>query len=156
MISIFMIYVIHHIALAIGLACSLVIDVFIIIVEKMKRIRAIEKGIVNRVLSFSFISAVFIFLIEIGHFFLLLITDTGGIYAQNIYIFSAVTTLLSATLVFCIATQKYYQLKMLYRYQEKHQHLSDSFIKHHPELSTTALLCLILWIALYICYVVTA
>lgn len=154
MISIYMIYVIHHIALAVGLACSLVVDVFIIIVEKMKRIRSIEKGIVNRVLSFSFICALFVFLIEIAHLFLLLLTDVGGSYSYGTYAFATTTTLISATLLFCVATQKYYQLKVLYRFQEKHQHLSDSFIKHHKELGFTAGLCLILWIGLYICYVV--
>ncbi len=156
MISIFMIYVIHHIALAIGLACSLVVDVFIIIVEKMKRIRSVEKGIVNRVLSFSFISALIVFLIEVSHLFLLVLTDDGSAYSHGTYIFNTITTLLSAILLFCIATQKYYQLKALYRYQEKHQHLSESFIKHHRELGFTATLCLVLWIALYICYVVMA
>lgn len=154
MISIFMIYVIHHIALAIGLACSLVVDIFIIIVEKMKRIRSIEKRIVNRVLSFSLISALIVFLIEISHLFLLLVTDTGNFYTTDTYAFSTITTVISATLVFCIATQKYYQLKTLYRYQEQHEHLSESFIKHHKELAVTAFICLTLWIGLYICYVV--
>lgn len=154
MITVFMIYVIHHIALAVGLACSLVVDLFIIVVEKMKKIRSIEKGIVNRVLSFSFISALIVFLIEIGHLFLLLLTDDGNSYSSSVYAFSGVTTLISATLLFCIATQKYYQLKILYRFQQEHHHLSDSFVKHHKELGFTALLCLILWIALYICYVV--
>lgn len=156
MLSIFTIYVIHHVALAIGLACSLVIDLFIIVVQKMKRIRSIEKKIVNRVLSFSFISAFIVFSIEISHLFLLLLTDTGTVYTKEVYTFNAITTLISSVLLFTVATQKYYQIKILYRYQEQHHHLSDSFVKHHKELGFTSVLSLILWIALYICYVVNS
>jgi hypothetical protein len=153
MASLFFMYVIHHVALVVGLACSLVIDLFMIIVEKYKKIRSLEKGIVNRVLSFSFLSALIVFLTELVHMFLLFFTDTGGVYDSWTYIRNTITTSISGLLVFCIATQKYYQIKTLYRYQEQHQHLSDSFIKHHVEIRNTAILCLLLWISLYMCYV---
>lgn len=153
MISLFFIYIIHHVALVFGLASSLVIDIFMIIVEKYKKIRALEKSIVNRVLSFAFISSTLVFLIELAHLFLLFFTDTGDIYDTHTYIRNFVTTGLSGLLVFCIAVQKYYHIKTLYRYQEQHSHLSDSFVKHHKEIRNTAVLCLLLWISLYMCYV---
>jgi hypothetical protein len=141
------------VALVVGLACSLVVDLFMIIVEKYKRIRSLEKGIVSRVLSFSFLSALIVFGIEIGHMFLLFVTDPGGAYDSMIYVRNVISTAISATLVFTIATQKYYHIKTLYRYQEEHHHLSDSFVKHHTEIRNTAIFTLILWISLYICYV---
>ncbi len=153
MISLFFVYIIHHVALVFGLASSLVIDIFMIVVEKYKKIRALEKGIVNRVLSFAFISAILVFLIEIAHLFLIFITDVGGVYETQVYVRNMITTTLSGLLVFSIATQKYYHIKTLYRYQEQHHHLSDSFIKHHKEILNTAVLCLLLWISLYMCYV---
>lgn len=153
MISIFFIYIIHHVALVIGLACSLVVDLFMVIVEKYKRIRSLEKGIVERVLSFSFLSALIVFFIEIGHMFLLFVTDVGGVYGSIVYIQNTITTSLSALLVFAVATQKYYHIKTLIRYQEEHHHLSDSFVKHHKEIRNTAIFSLILWISLYMCYV---
>lgn len=154
MATLFLFYIIHQIALAIGLASSLVIDVFIIIVEKTKVIRSVEKNIINRVLSYSFISALIIFLIQISYVFLLVLTENNINHDANLTGFASITTIISACLLLCIATQKYYQVKILYRYQEKHEHLSTSFITHHKELRTTAILSVILWIALYICYVV--
>lgn len=154
MLSLFILYLFHQIALAIGLASSLVADIFIVLVEKTKRIRGIEKKIINRVLSYSFISSLIVFLIQIGYVFFLILTDNINTYSQFIYGFSALTTIISACLLFTVATQKYYQIKILYRYQEKHEHLSNSFIDHHKELKYTALLSVILWIALYICYIV--
>jgi hypothetical protein len=153
MTSIFILYLAHQIALAIGLASSLIVDIFIIIVEKTKHIRGIEKKVIDRVLSYSFISSLIIFLIQMSYIFFIVLTDTSQEYSSFIYIFSTLTTLISATLLFTVATQKYYQIKILYRYQEKHEHLSNSFIEHHKELRYTALLSVILWIALYICYV---
>jgi hypothetical protein len=153
MTSIFILYLAHQIALAIGLASSLIADIFIILVEKTKRIRGIEKKIIDRVLSYSFISSVIIFLIQISYVFFITLTDTGVEYSTFIYTFSTLTTVISAVLLFTVATQKYYQIKILYRYQEKHEHLSNTFIEHHKELRYTALLSVILWIALYICYV---
>lgn len=153
MVSIFFIYIIHHVALVIGLASSLVVDLFLVIVEKYKRIRSLEKSITNRVLSFSFISAAVVFLIELLHIFALLVTDTGNIYETATYVRSILSTALAALLVITITTQKYYHMKTLYRYQEEHHHLSDSFVKHHPEIRNTAILSLVLWISLYMCYV---
>lgn len=148
-----MLYLMHQIALAIGLASSLIADIFIIIAEKTKHIRGIEKKIINRVLSYSFLSALIIFFIQIGYVFFIILTDMTVEYTSFIYAFSTITTIISAILVFTVTTQKYYQIKILYRYQEKHEHLSNSFIEHHKELKYTALLSVILWIALYICYV---
>ncbi len=154
MTTLFILYLVHQISLAIGLASSLVVDVFIIIVEKTKHIRSIEKRIVDRVLSYSFISSAIIFIIQMGYIFYLLLTDIERNHTVFQYAFGAITGVISTCLLVCVATQKYYQIKMLYRYQEKHQHLSTSFITHHKELRHTALLSAILWIALYICYVI--
>ncbi len=153
MTSLFFVYIVHHVALVIGLASSIVVDLFLILVEKYKRIRSLEKGIVNRMLSYSFLCALIVFGIEIIHMFLLLLTDNGQAYDTSIYARNALSTVLSAVLVFAIATQKYYHIKTLTRYQEQHHHLSDSFIKHHTEIRNTAILTLLLWISLYICYV---
>jgi hypothetical protein len=153
MTSLFFVYIIHHVALVLGLATSLVVDVFLIIVEKYKRIRSLEKGIIQRMLSYSFISAIIVFVIELGHMFLLLLTDDGTAYSTAIYVKNTVSTLISLTLIFTVAVQKYYHIKTLTRYQEQHHHLSDSFVKHHTEIRNTAILTLLLWISLYICYV---
>lgn len=153
MISIFTLYLTHQIAIAIGLASSLIADVFIILVEKTKHIRGVEKKIIDRVLSYSFISASIVFLIQMGYVFFITLTDIDVVYSTQIYVFSTVTTIISAILLFLVTTQKYYQIKLLYRYQEKHEHLSNSFVEHHKELRYTALLSVILWIALYMCYV---
>ena len=153
MLTLFILYLFHQIALAIGLASSLIADVFIIIVEKTKHIRGIEKKVINRVLSYSFISSLIIFLIQIGYVFFLIMTDNVNTYNSFMYGFGALTTIISACLLFTVTTQKYYQIKILYRYQEKHEHLSNTFVEHHKELRYTALLSVILWIALYMCYV---
>jgi hypothetical protein len=153
MTSIFILYLAHQIALAIGLASSLIADIFIIIVEKTKHIRGIEKKIIDRVLSYSFISSLIIFVIQMGYVFFITLTDAAMEYSTFVYTFSTLTTILSAVLLFVVTSQKYYQIKILYRYQEKHEHLSNSFIEHHKELRYTALLSVTLWIALYICYV---
>lgn len=153
MTSLFFVYIIHHVALVLGLATSLVVDLFLIIVEKYKRIRSLEKGIIQRMLSYSFISAIIVFVIELGHMFLLLLTDDGTAYSTAIYVKNTVSTIISLTLIFTIAVQKYYHIKTLTRYQEQHHHLSDSFVKHHTEIRNTAILTLLLWISLYICYV---
>ncbi|MBC7981829.1 hypothetical protein H7X65_02015, partial [Candidatus Parcubacteria bacterium] len=58
--SLIFLYIIHHIVLCLGLASSIVIDIFIILVEKTKKIRGIEKNIMERVMSYSFISSLFI------------------------------------------------------------------------------------------------
>ncbi|MES2623072.1 MAG: hypothetical protein V4576_01535 [Patescibacteria group bacterium] len=151
---IFILYVLHQISLAVGLACSLIVDVFIVLVEKSKHIRHTEKNILNRTLSYSFICALIVFFIQMGYIFFLILTDMSSNYPAKLYGFAALTTLISTCLLFCVASQKYYQVKVLFRYQEKHQHLSNSFITHHKELSYTAILSVILWIALYICYVI--
>lgn len=151
--TLFILYLTHQIALAIGLASSLVVDIFIIIVEKTKKIRHIEKNIVDRVLSYSFISSAIVFLIQLGYMFYLILTDLKLQHSAGLFAFGTITTVISACLLICVATQKYYQIKTLYRYQEKHEHLSTSFIQHHKEVRYTALLSVLLWIALYICYV---
>lgn len=154
MISIFTLYLMHQIALAIGLASSLVADIFIIVVEKTKHIRGIEKKILSRVLSYSFVSSLIVFFLQLVYLFFIIVTNSTAQYGNFIQGFSIVTTVISACLLICVATQKYYQIKILYRYQEKHEHLSNSFIEHHRELRYTALLSVVLWIALYICYLV--
>ncbi len=151
MTTILFIYIIHHIVLALGLATSLIIDIFIIIVEKTKKIRGIEKNIMSRSLSYSFIFSLFIFLIQAVYFFF--VYSTFIPFTMRTYTFSAITFLLSAVLLFSTATQKYYQFKILQRYQEQHHHLSDSFINHHKEFKQTSVIILILWLALYIAYI---
>lgn len=153
MASLFFIYIVHHVALVVGLATSIIVDLFLIVVEKYKRIRSLEKNIIQRMLSYSFICAIIVFVIELGHMFLLLLTDNGQAYTTAIYAKNTASTLVAAVLIFVIATQKYYHIKTLTRYQEQHHHLSDSFIKHHTEIRNTAILTLLLWISLYMCYV---
>ncbi len=149
--TIFLLYILHHIILSLGLASSIIIDIFIIIVEKTKKIRGIEKNMMNRVLSYSFIFSLFIFLIQLAYFFY--IYSNQYEYTLKIYLFSAITFLLSCILVFTTATQKYYQFKILNRYQEQHHHLSDSFVNHHKEFRNTSVINLILWLALYMTYI---
>jgi hypothetical protein len=149
--SIIFLYIVHHIVLCLGLASSLTIDVFIIIVEKTKQIRGIEKNIMNRIMSYSFIFSFFIFLMQLIYLCLIFLNQTE--FSVKVYIFYAITFFISAILLFCTATQKYYQFKILERYQEKHNHLSDSFIKHHKEFKRTSIIILILWLTLYITYI---
>jgi hypothetical protein len=145
--SILFLYIVHHIVLALGLASSLVVDVFLIMVEKTKKIRGIEKRIIDRVMSYTFLFSVSIFFIQLMYFFYIFINQEN--FSDTTYFFSAITFLISSLLLFSVTTQKYYQLKILERYQEQHAHLSDSFINHHKEIRRTAALSLILWILLY-------
>lgn len=154
MALLFITYLIHQIALAIGLTSSLVADIFILIVEKTKKIRGVEKKILDRVLSYSFLSSVIVFAVQLAYLFYLFMTDIELNHSASKFAFGAITAVISTCLLICVTTQKYYQIKMLYRYQEKHEHLSTSFIYHHKELRYTALLSVLLWIALYICYVI--
>jgi len=149
--TIFLLYIIHHIVLSLGLASSLVIDIFIIVVEKTKKIRGIEKKIMNRILSYSFLFSVFIFLIQLSFFFSVFLDAYK--YNLKTYIFTVLTFAISSILLFCTTTQKYYQFKILERYQEQHHHLSDSFIKHHREFKYTSVIIFTLWLALYIAYI---
>ena len=149
--TIFLIYIIHHIVLSLGLASSLVIDIFIIVVEKTKKMRGIEKKIMNRTLSYSFLFSVFIFLIQLSFFFFIFLD--AYIYDLKTYMFTIFTFAISSILLFCTTTQKYYQFKILERYQEQHHHLSDSFIKHHREFKYTSVIIFTLWLALYIAYI---
>jgi small-conductance mechanosensitive channel len=149
--SITLLYIVHHTILSLGLASSIVIDIFIIIVEKTKKIRGIEKKIMNRVMSYSFLSSLFVFLIQLMYFAYIYLSINS--FTPKVYIFCVITFLLSAILLFCTATQKYYQFKILERYQEQHQHLSDSFINHHKELKQTSVIIFVLWLALYIAYI---
>ncbi len=149
--SIILLYIFHHIILSLGLASSIVIDIFIIIVEKTKKIRGIEKSIMNRVMSYSFISSMFIFVIQLMYFAYIYLSINS--FSPKVYVFSLITFILSGVLVFCTATQKYYQFKILNRYQEQHHHLSDSFINHHKEFKQTSVIIFVLWLALYISYI---
>ena len=149
--SIIFIYIIHHIILALGLASSLIIDIFIIIVEKTRKIRGIEKNIMNRVMSYSFLSSLFLFIIHTMYFAYIYLYSHN--YEAKLYILAAITMILSMLLLFCTATQKYYQFKILERYQEKHEHLSDSFITHHKELKQTSIIIFVLWLSLYITFI---
>lgn len=149
--SIFFLYIIHHIVLSLGLATSLVIDIFIIIVEKTRKIRGIEKKIINRTLSYSFLFSLFIFILQLIYFFSIFYSYNE--YTTPTYLFVGITLVLSSVLLFCTSTQKYYQFKILERYQEQHHHLSDSFIKHHKEFKYTSVIILGLWLALYIAYI---
>lgn len=149
--SIIFLYIVHHIVLSLGLASSIVIDIFIIIVEKTKKIRGIEKKIMNRVMSYSFLSSLFVFLIQLIYLaYVYLSLDS---FSLKMYLFAIITFLLSSLLLFCAATQKYYQFKILERYQEQHHHLSDSFIHHHKEFKQTSVIIFVLWLALYIAYI---
>ncbi len=141
----------HHIVLSLGLATSIVIDIFIIMVEKTKKIRGIEKRIMNRTLSYSFIFSLFIFLTQFMYVAYIFLNQNE--FTFNVYMFSVITFLISSVLVFCTAIQKYYQFKILERHQEQYHHLSDSFIYHHKELKQTSVITLILWLALYIAYI---
>ena len=149
--SILFLYIIHHIVLCLGLASSIVIDLFIIVVEKTKKIRGIEKNIMTRVMSYSFISSLFIFLMHTAYLFYVYLNTSE--FSVKIYLFSVITFLFSAILLFCTATQKYYQFKILQRYQEQHHHLSDSFITHHKEFKQTSVIIFTLWLALYIAFI---
>lgn len=149
--SIIFIYILHHIILSLGLASSLIIDIFIIIVEKTKQIRGIEKNIISRVMSYSFISSLFLFLIQLAYVCFIFLNQAE--FSFKVYMFSIITFLLSAILVFCTATQKYYQFKILIRHQEQYHHLSDSFIHHHKEFKQTSVIIFTLWLALYIAYI---
>ncbi len=144
-------YIIHNIVLCLGLASSLIIDIFIIIVEKTKKLRGIEKQIMERILSYSFISSLFVFVTQLLYLILIYINQYQ--YSFKIYLFSVITFIISSLLLFCTATQKYYQFKILKRYQENYHHLSDSFIRHHPEFKITSIIILILWLSLYILYI---
>ena len=149
--SIIFLYIIHHIILSLGLASSLIVDIFIIVVEKTKKIRGIEKKIMSRIMSYSFISSLFIFLIQLIYVSFIFLNQTE--FSFKVYMFSIITFLLSSVLVFCTATQKYYQFKILKRYQEQYHHLSDSFIQHHKEFKQTSVIIFTLWLALYIAYI---
>ncbi len=149
--SIIFIYITHHIILALGLASSLIIDIFIIIVEKTRKIRGIEKNIMKRIMSYSFLSSLFLFLIHIIYFAYIYLNAYN--YEIKLYIVSAISLIISTLLLFCTASQKYYQFKILERYQEKHEHLSDSFIIHHKELKQTSIIIFILWLCLYITFI---
>lgn len=149
--SFIFLYIIHHIVLALGLASSIVIDIFIILVEKTKLLRDAEKKIMSRIMSYSFISSLFIFILELMYVSFVFLNKTQ--FSFKIYIFSIITFILSSILVFCTATQKYYQFKILKRHQEQYHHLSDSFINHHKEFKQTSVIILVLWLALYIAYI---
>ncbi len=149
--SLIFLYIVHHIVLCLGLASSIVIDIFIIMVEKNKKIRGIEKSIMERVMSYSFISSLFVFILQL--MYLGYIYFSLDQFSSKIYILTIVTFLLSAVLLFCTTTQKYYQFKILERNQEKYHHLSDSFIHHHREFKQTSVIILILWLALYITFI---
>lgn len=149
--SIIFLYIVHHVILALGLASSIVIDIFIIVVEKTKKIRGVEKKIMGRIMSYSFTLSIFIFLMQLIYVSYILLNQTE--FSFRIYLFSIITFLISSLLVFCTATQKYYQFKILERYQEQHHHLSDSFINHHKEFKQTSVIILTLWLALYIAYI---
>ena len=149
--SLIFLYIIHHIVLCLGLASSIVIDIFIIIVEKTKKIRGVEKNIMERVMSYSFLSSLFIFIIQF--MYLAYIYFSIEEFSTTIYVFSVITFCMSAVLLFCTATQKYYQFKILKRNQEMHHHLSDSFISHHKEFKQTSVIIFILWLALYIAFI---
>lgn len=144
-------YIVHNIVLCFGLASSIVIDIFIIIVEKTRKLRGIEKNIMERIMSYSFISSLFIFMTQSAYLFFIYINQYQ--YSFKIYLFSIIAFIISAILLFCTATQKYYQFKILKRYQENYHHLSDSFINHHPEFKTTSIIIFILWLALYISHI---
>lgn len=149
--SIIFLYIVHHVILALGLASSIVIDIFIIIVEKTKKIRGVEKKIMGRIMSYSFTLSFFIFLMQLIYVSYVLLNQTE--FSFRIYLFSIITFLLSSILVFCTATQKYYQFKILERHQEQYHHLSDSFINHHKEFKQTSVIIFTLWLALYIAYI---
>ncbi|MBC7981658.1 hypothetical protein H7X65_01125 [Candidatus Parcubacteria bacterium] len=149
--SLIFLYIIHHIVLCLGLASSIVIDIFIIMVEKTKKIRGVEKNIMERVMSYSFISSLFIFIIQL--MYLGYIYFSIDQFSGKIYLFTVITFLLSAVLLFCTATQKYYQFKILERNQGKYHHLSDSFIHHHREFKQTSVIIFVLWLALYIAFI---
>jgi hypothetical protein len=149
--SIIFLYILHHIILSLGLASSLIIDIFIIVVEKTKQIRGIERKIMSRIMSYSFISSLFVFLIQLIYVSFIFLNQTE--FSFHVYIFSIITFLLSTLLVYCTATQKYYQFKILERYQDQYHHLSDSFIRHHKEFKQTSVIIFILWLALYIAYI---
>lgn len=149
--SIIFLYIVHQIILSLGLASSIVIDIFIIIVEKTKKIRGIEKNIMNRIMSYSFISSLFIFIIQL--MYLAYIYLSADVFRANVYVFSTITFIISLLLLFCTSVQKYYQFKILERYQEKHHHLSDSFVSHHKEFKQTSVIIFVLWLALYIAYI---
>ncbi len=144
-------YIVHNIVLCFGLASSIIIDIFIIIVEKTRKLRGIEKNIMERIMSYSFISSLFIFMTQLAYLFFIYINQYE--YSSKIYLFSVITFIISSILLFCTATQKYYHFKILKRYQENYHHLSDSFIKHHPEFKKTSIIIFILWLALYISYI---
>lgn len=149
--SITLLYIVHHIILSLGLASSIVIDIFIIIVEKTKKIRGIEKNIMERIMSYSFLSSLFIFIIQ-SIYFIYIYLNTYE-FSTKIYLFSLITFFISAILLFCTSVQKYYHFKILKRYQEKYHHLSDSFILHHKEFKQTSVIIFSLWLALYISYI---
>lgn len=149
--SILFLYIIHHIVLCLGLASSLIIDIFIIVVEKTKRIRGIEKNIMSRVMTYSFLSSLFVFLLQLVYLCFIYLNLSE--FTFKVYAFSMTTFFISGVLVFCTATQKYYQFKILQRNQEIHHHLSDSFIAHHKEFRQTSVIIFILWLALYIAYI---
>jgi membrane-bound metal-dependent hydrolase YbcI (DUF457 family) len=149
--SIIFLYIVHHIILSLGLASSLIIDIFIIVVEKTKKIRGIEKKIMSRIMSYSFISSLFVFLLQFLYVYYIFLNQNE--FSFKIYLFSIITLLLSVVLVFCTATQKYYQFKILQRHQEQYHHLSDSFIHHHKEFKQTSVIIFTLWLALYIAYI---
>jgi magnesium-transporting ATPase (P-type) len=128
-----------------------VIDIFIIVVEKTKKIRGVEKKIMGRIMSYSFTLSIFIFLMQLIYVSYILLNQTE--FSFKVYLFSIITFLISSLLVFCTATQKYYQFKILERYQEQHHHLSDSFINHHKEFKQTSVIIFTLWLALYIAYI---
>lgn len=147
---ILLLYIFHHVVLCLGVASSLIIDVFIIIVEKTRKIKGFEKKIMERIMSFSFLFSMFIFLSQLAFVFFIFMNQTE--FTTRTYLFAVITFCISSILVFCTATQKYYQFKILERYQEQHNHLSDSFIKHHSEFKQTSVINFVLWLALYIAY----
>jgi small-conductance mechanosensitive channel len=149
--SLIFLYIVHHIIFCLGLASSIVIDIFIILVEKTKKIRGVEKNIMERVMSYSFLSSLFVFILQL--MYVVYIYFSLDQFSTTIYIFTVITFLMSAVLLFCTTTQKYYQFKILERNQEKYHHLSDSFIHHHKEFRRTSIITLVLWLALYIAFI---
>jgi len=142
-------FVINKIVLAFGLASSVVVDVFLIFTKKTHKITGFEKKIINRTLSYSFLFSIILLFCQF-YFLKLAYIKTDDF---KTLLFFTITTIITIILVTLTSAQKYYQINILYRQQEKYHNLSDSFLKHHKELGITAVLTLSMWIILYLCFV---
>ncbi len=140
---------IQLVAIALGAAGALIIDLFFITSLSHSKLRPHEILMVRRLSLLSIVSACFAIFIQT-----LILFSIQASILENFISFSFITIVFTIAALICSITLRKIHIPALLRHQKDHAHLSDHHLHHGEEIVLISTISTVSWIIVLIVYAV--